>query len=128
MWEGISQELDWNMRLEGFRLDQPSGPKEASMRSRAHRLVADALASHLELDPSAVRGSHLLQLDLGIDPLDLVLVVLKLEADEPWRPEFPFSELEHARTVDDFVDLVESWQERDTLIEPEPSSASFGDH
>ena len=57
--------------------------------------------------------------ELGLDALDLVLVAIKLEEVEPENGPFPLAALAHAKTVGDFVELVEGWSLRDTI----PSSA-----
>lgn len=53
--------------------------------------------------------------DLGLDALDLVTIVLRLEDLEPWHGEFPVTRLESVVTVEDLVLLHESWCERDTI-------------
>jgi len=66
-----------------------------------------ALANYLDLVPSAIAGDAELSRDLGLEPLDLVLVLYRLEqfADVDLR----VSDLEKALTVDDFERIVFGW-------------------
>jgi acyl carrier protein len=77
------------------------------MRSDELEIVCFALALHLEIDPSEIHESQDLETDLGLDPLDLVLVVLRLE--ELGDGEFPVGELESVYTVKDLADVVRTW-------------------
>lgn len=70
-------------------------------------LVCFSLALHLNVDPSAIHPLMSLDEDLGLDPLDLVLVVLRLE--ELGEAEFPVADLESIHSVNDLADLVRSW-------------------
>lgn len=84
------------------------------MRTDELEIVCFALALHLDIDPFAVSESLLLDEELGLDPLDLVLVVLRLE--ELGDGEFPVADLEGIRTVGDLAKVVRSWcQGPDTL-------------
>jgi acyl carrier protein len=77
------------------------------MNDHSFEIVRFALALHLEIVPDAVVESDSLTEDLGLDPLDLVLVALRLE--ELAEAEFPVADLEHARTVGDLVAIVREW-------------------
>ena len=94
------------------------------MTSDELEIVRFALALHLETDPRGIESGQRLEEDLGLDPLDLVLVVLRVEelGDVPRpafdgsaatiaqsRVEFPVADLEGLRTVGDLVELVERW-------------------
>jgi acyl carrier protein len=72
-------------------------------------MVRHLLARRLGTVPDRILGAHDLAHDLGVDPLDLVLVALDLE--ELGRDEFPIAKLETVRTVDDLSRLVCSWQD-----------------
>ncbi len=77
------------------------------------RHVRAALALHLGCEPDAIRSEARLAEDLGLDPLDLVLVVLRLE--EIAGSELPLDELEGVATVGQMVHLVRTWYRgRDT--------------
>lgn len=66
-----------------------------------------AIALHLERDPDTISLNDRLAEDLGMDPLDLVLVALRIEE---WASgEFPVGDLESAVTVGDLVDVVACW-------------------
>jgi acyl carrier protein len=84
-------------------------------------IVRFALALHLGVDSEGVELHHRLDADLGLDPLDLVLVALRLEEIED--AEFPVAQLEMVRTVSDLVDVVRDWASGDrtgTLPPPPP--------
>ena len=74
-----------------------------------HRLVA----SRLHIDEAAIKDTDRLD-DLGLAPLDLVLVVARLDGLDAGDGEFPLFALEHATTIGDLVDLVELWLQADT--------------
>lgn len=77
------------------------------MRTDEMEIVCFALALHLEVDPSEIHEAQNLEADLGLDPLDLVLVVLRLE--EIGDGEFPVGDLENVYTVKDLAEVVRTW-------------------
>jgi acyl carrier protein len=83
-------------------------------------VVRCALALHLSVDPAQIELEHHLEADLGLDPLDLVLVVLRLEEIE--EAEFPVADLETVTTVAELVDVVREWSrgERSATLPPPP--------
>jgi acyl carrier protein len=86
-------------------------------------VVRFALALHLSMDREHIEPEDRLEADLGLDPLDLVLVVLRLEEIE--NAEFPVAELESVVTVADLVAVVRAWSQPDraaTLPPPPPAS------
>ncbi len=82
--------------------------------------VRVALALHVDCDPETLRPEMRLDDDLGLDPLDLVLVVLRLE--EVAAVDLPVVELDTIRTVADLDALVRRWlmprDERETVLPP----------
>ncbi|MBS2011663.1 MAG: hypothetical protein JST00_02020 [Deltaproteobacteria bacterium] len=70
-------------------------------------LVRRAIAAHLEMAQDEIEAQQSLEDDLGLDPLDLVLITLRLEEDV--GVEFPVALLETVKTVGDLEDLVRSW-------------------
>lgn len=70
-------------------------------------LVRRAVASHLEVPVGELYSTQSLEDDLGLDPLDLVLIALSLEEDV--GVEFPVALLETVKTVGDLDSLVRSW-------------------
>jgi acyl carrier protein len=88
--------------------------KAARMYSPSRAIVHHLLASHLRLDDASIDDAHRFD-QLRLDPLDLVLVVLRLEDHDRGRGDFPVGALAHARTVGDLVTLVDLW------LSPEPS-------
>lgn len=83
-------------------------------------IVRFALALHLDADVTDIQLDHRLERDLGLDPLDLVLVVLRLEEIE--GGELPVADLESVMTVRDLVDVVRSWAspDRSATLPPPP--------
>jgi acyl carrier protein len=80
-------------------------------------LVHQLLASRLHVDEASIRDTDRFD-DLGVTPLDLVLVVLRLDRLDRGDGEFPLYALDHATTVADLVDLVGLWLQRDTMGSP----------
>jgi len=89
-------------------------------------IVRFALALHLRIDPEYIIEEQRLKEDLSLDPLDLVLVALRLE--EVGTSEFPVDSLANVSTVADFVDAVRAWcrmtpsDRASTLPPPRPES------
>lgn len=79
------------------------------LRTNEMEIVSFALALHLEIDPAEIDETQNLEEDLGLDPLDLVLVVLRLE--EIGDGEFPVGDLESVITVKDLASVVRVWTE-----------------
>jgi acyl carrier protein len=69
--------------------------------------VRHALARHLKTDPLLLGASDRLGEDLGLDALDLVLIVLAFE--EQAKVEFPMGDLQSVRTVADLASLTRAW-------------------
>ena len=83
------------------------------MNSPSRTLVHALLASHLQVHPDLIDDDDGLE-DLGLDALDLVLVVLRLEDLCGGAGDFPLAELAQARTVEHVVALVDLWLQEDT--------------
>lgn len=77
------------------------------MRSDEVEVVCFALGLHLQIDPAEIQEAQRLEEDLGLDPLDLVLVALRLE--EIGDGEFPVADLAEIVTVRDLVNVVRVW-------------------
>jgi acyl carrier protein len=83
-------------------------------RDSALELVCHTLALHLGIPDGEVHEQQHLEDALGLDPLDLVLIALRLEElGEAHMPfplsEFPVGALEGVATVGDLADLVGLW-------------------
>jgi acyl carrier protein len=78
--------------------------------------VRVALAQYLDLKPFNIDMKAELGRDLGLEPLDLVLIVFRLE--EFADAEFSVSDLEGVMTVADFDRVVRAWA-RDASVEEE---------
>jgi acyl carrier protein len=89
------------------------------MDTSPQALVHQLLASRLHIDDASISDKDRFD-DLGLTPLDLVLVVLRLDRLDRGDGEFPLYALDHATTVGDLVDLVELWLQRDTMPSPVP--------
>jgi len=86
------------------------------MPSPAEGIVYHLLASHLGVDETSFGDADGLEA-LGLDPLDLVLVVIRLEDLAGGDGDFPLAALAQARTVGDLVALADLWLQD----EPMPS-------
>jgi acyl carrier protein len=75
-----------------------------TVQARVHHLVA----SHLHIAEAAIEDRHTFD-ELGLTPLDVVLVVLRLEQLERGEGQFPVAALDDARTVGELVALVDDW-------------------
>jgi acyl carrier protein len=97
------------------------------MKSHSQALVHHLLASRLRIDDESIEDTHSFD-ELGMDPLDLVLVVIRLEDFDRGGGDFPVAALDHARTVGDLVELVDVWLSRDrmpsTIDAPGPQRSS----
>jgi len=80
---------------------------KASSRSVVHRLVA----AHADIGARLVDDEQTLE-RLGLDPLDLILIVVQVASLEESTREFPLDALDSARTVGDLVALVDAWRAR----------------
>jgi acyl carrier protein len=103
--------------LSAFKIG--SNRKENAMDSSSRALVHHLLASQLQVDEASIDDAHRFE-ELGLDPLHIVLVVLRLEDFDRGNGDFPVDALDHATTVGDLVALVDRWlhgDTRPTLIE-----------
>ena len=87
------------------------------MHSASQVLVYTLLAPLLPTDKVPIEDADLIE-ELGLDPLDLALVAIKLEELEPQNGSFPLAALRDAKSVGDLVDLVDGW----THAHPCPST------
>jgi hypothetical protein len=85
------------------------------MKSASQLLVHEMIASYLHLDAALVSDKNPIDA-LGLEPLDLILLVLRLEDKNPLAGEFPIGALSHAKTIGDLVALVHSWTEADGQV------------
>jgi acyl carrier protein len=99
--------------------DASARSKDIPMADTRLEVVRFALALHLSVDPDRIEPEHRLKADLGLDPLDLVLVVLRLEEVE--EAEFPVADLETVTTVADLVAVVRGWSSLGRETPPPPS-------
>jgi acyl carrier protein len=85
----------------GIRAIEAQTLRDGDLTSVLGTRVRRAIAQHLDLDILAIDPRHELERDLGIDPLDLVLLVLRLE--EEWSIEVPVERLANTQTVSDLI-------------------------
>jgi acyl carrier protein len=69
--------------------------------------VRAALANYLDVSPGTIDANAELERDLGLEQLDLILVVFRLE--EFADAEFSISDLDGVVTVADFEAVVKEW-------------------
>jgi len=83
------------------------------MNSPSRTLVHHYLASRLRIDPTSIHDARSLD-ELGVDPLDLVLIVLRLEDANRDAGELPLDPLDDVTTVGDLVTVVDRWLRYET--------------
>lgn len=91
----------------------PDKQKGNAMNPHTQALVHSLLASQLQIPEESIDDAHTLDA-LGLDPLDLVFVVLRLEQFDRGKGDFPLAALADARSVRDLVLLVDLWLQRGT--------------
>jgi acyl carrier protein len=94
-----------------------AAPATKSIDTCPQVLVHQLLASRLRIDKASIRDTDRFE-DLGLTPLDIVLVVLRLDQLDRGDGEFPLLALENATTVGDLVEVVELWLQADTVRSP----------
>ena len=77
----------------------------------ARELVHHLVASRLHVADRNVDDAHTFR-ELGLAPLDLVLIVLRLESCDPGDGQFPVAALAEATTIGELVGIVERWAGR----------------
>jgi hypothetical protein len=92
------------------------------MNSASHVLVYALLAPLLPTDKAQIEDADLIE-ELGLDPLDLALVAIKLEELEPENGNFPLAALEYAKSIGDLVELVDRWTRTDSCPGTERSAS-----
>lgn len=78
--------------------------------------VKSAIARHLDLGAESIGETDDLRADLGLDALDLVLIVTRLEAEMGIDVSLP--RLDYVRTVADLAGVVADEEEPPTLRDP----------
>ena len=78
--------------------------------------VRKTIAHHVGLDPAQVEPALSLTNDLGLDPLDLVLIALRLEDIE--QIDFPIEQLGTVHTVGELTRLFQAWIQASELGVP----------
>jgi len=78
------------------------------MKDPYETFVCYAVAQHLGIDPSAIRAFDRFTSDLALQPLDIVIIALRIEALE--NIVIPMEQLEHVATVAELARLVRRLQ------------------
>ena len=77
-----------------------------------------AIAMHLDVSLEMIDDSHRLAEDLRLTPIDLVSIMLEVEATHLGSEDFPAEALDDVDTVGELVSLFEHWaSQRDTYEE-----------
>jgi acyl carrier protein len=77
-------------------------------------IVCHVVARHLDVAAGEIALRQHLERDLGLDPLDLVLIALRLEDIE--HLEFPLAALESAQTVSDLTGILRSVRDSERAL------------
>jgi len=95
----------------------PHEQKGKAVKSHTQALVHSLVASQLRIDDALIDDANLLD-EVGLDPLNLVMVVLRLEDLDGRGGGFPLAKLDLAKTIGDLVSLIDVWLQRDTTPSP----------
>ena len=76
------------------------------------RTVHHAIAMHLDVSLDVLDDAQRLSEDLCLTPIDLVSIMLEVEAAHLGTDEFPAETLEDVDTVGDLVTVFEDWASR----------------
>jgi acyl carrier protein len=78
--------------------------EEIAMRDSLDEMVRNVVARHLQVASATITAKTQLVRELDLDPLDLVLIALRIEERE--GIEFPIARLEGTSTVGDLIGIV----------------------
>ena len=76
------------------------------MKSSLDEMVCEVVARHLDVEPRTIDLQKRVDRDLALDPLDLVLIAIRIE--ELSGIEFPIARLESVKKVGDLTQIVRS--------------------
>jgi acyl carrier protein len=91
-------------------VDEQKGHHAMNAQALVHHLVA----AQLHIEATAIEDAQTFD-ELGLDPLDLVLVVIRLDHLDRGDGNFPVAALDDAKTIRDLVALVDVWVHGDTF-------------
>ncbi len=100
--------------LRTYRAPADEQRKGNPMKSLTQALVHHMLAAQINIDEAVINDSHTFD-ELGLDPVDLALVAIRLEDLHQEHGEFSLAQLDFAATVGDFVMLYELWLQRGVM-------------
>ena len=76
------------------------------------------IAAHLHVAPTTISDADRLREDLALEPIDLVQIMLDVEARDLGTDEFPVEWIDGATCVGDLVRTYDDWMsERDTATD-----------
>jgi len=78
------------------------------MKDRFLNIVETAIVRHLGQQQLTIQETQRLDQDLGLDPLDIIMIVIRLE--DQIGIEFPIGSLDRIRTVAELADAIRAWQ------------------
>jgi acyl carrier protein len=85
------------------------------MKDHTYLSVVSTLAAYFEVHPAHVRPDQHLRRDWGVDPVELNVIALRIEAQE--GVEIRAADLETVATVGQLIALVRAIRRRDELSE-----------
>ena len=104
--------------------------RERELPVKVLHAVRAAIARHLHIDAMTIEPGHALEGDLGMDPLDIALVVMRIES--LCDVDIPTDRAERVKTVEDIEMCVRDQVEagasrrgsrRPFVVEPSPRRA-----
>jgi acyl carrier protein len=84
------------------------------MNIHSQELVHHVIASHLRDDEAPIDDARSFD-ELGLNALDVVLVLRRIEDATGVDGEFFIDALDHTRTVGDLVELVDRWWHQEAV-------------
>jgi acyl carrier protein len=102
--ESSATQARWCPWLPG-NVAKAAPEKDIIMKDTLEGNVRRAVAQHMGLDSSEVRAAHRLSRDLALQPLDVVLIAIRMEEVE--QVELPIDRLDSVETVGDLTSLVQ---------------------
>src|SRR4051794_35648919 len=88
------------------------------------KTIHHAIATHADVPVDRIDDAQRLAEDLGLTPIELVSIMLEVDAAHLGSDEFPAESLDDVETVGELVSLFEAWaSRRDTYEDVDATNA-----